>query len=147
MDCIIMWDVPNDLEIESFDVDHNAIFFQDEYGSPYLAEKDYILDCKKGCKMKCYHFSRGDFEMGMFDFGTGNRVETKTKNWMIFRNFINLSFSFMTFVIKENFDDGYNRSDFLFDVEGYDFIFNNDTIFTSDVNLITLNYEKLNFIL
>lgn len=71
-----------------------------------------------------------------------------TDNWLIFRNYINLSFSYMTFVIKDNFDEeGYVRDDFLFDIEGYDYIYNRQSIFTSDKNLITLNYDKLNFIL
>ena len=53
----------------------------------------------------------------------------------------------MTFVIKDNFDEGYVRSDFLFDIEGYNFVYNCETVFTDDYNLVTLNYEKLNFIL
>ena len=128
-------------------MDNNAIFFQDEFGNPYLAERDYIVMCEQGCKMKTYNFKITDFETPKFNFGTGNRVETTTHNWIIFRNFINLSFSFMTFVIKENFDEGYVRADFLFDIEGYDFIYNRESIFTSDNRLVTLNYEKLNFIL
>ena len=58
-------------------------------------------------------------------------MEDKTHNWVIFRNFINLSFSYMTFVIKDNFDRiGFYANDFLFDVEGYDYILNRNTMFT-----------------
>lgn len=103
--------------------------------------------CEKGCKLKSYHFRIEDFEMAKFDFSYGHRVETKTHNWMIMRNFINLSFSYLTFVIKDLFDDGYIRSDFLFDLEGYDFIYDRETIFTSDNELVTLDYEKLLYIL
>lgn len=53
----------------------------------------------------------------------------------------------MTFVIKENFDEGYLRDDFLFDIEGYDYIYNRQTIFTTDRNLITHNFDKLHYIL
>lgn len=50
---------------------------------------------------------------------------------MIFKNYINLSFSYMTFVIKENFDkNSYAMEDFLFDIEGYDYIINRNTMFT-----------------
>ena len=53
----------------------------------------------------------------------------------------------MTFVIKDLFDEGYLRSDFLFDLEGYDFIYNRETIFTSDEDLMSQNYDKLYYIL
>ena len=83
-----------------------------------------------------------------FSFMYGHRVDD-SHNWIIFRNYINLSFSYMTFVIKENFDDrGYVMDDFLFDVEGYDYILNHTTVFTeANGNLVTRHYEKLNFIL
>lgn len=58
-------------------------------------------------------------------------MEAESHNWMIFRNYINLSFSYMTFVIKENFEkNSFAMEDFLFDIEGYDFILNRNTIFT-----------------
>ena len=58
-------------------------------------------------------------------------MDTQTHNWMIFRNFISLSFSYMTFVIKENFDKkSYIIRDYAFDIEGYDYILNRNNIFT-----------------
>ena len=58
-----------------------------------------------------------------------------------------MSFSYMTFVIKDNFDRcGYIMDDFLFDVEGYDFVLFKNTIFTQE-HLITQQFEKLHFIL
>ena len=45
MDCIIIWDLDKDLEIESFDVQSDAMFFQDRWGNQYLAENDYIINC------------------------------------------------------------------------------------------------------
>lgn len=132
-DCIIMWDLINDLEIESFDVNGDALFFQDRLGNPYLAEKDYLINCRQGCKIKSYNFKISDFdtENCKFGFQYGCRVDDTSHNWVIFRNFINLSFSYMTFVIKENFDKlGYVLNDYLFDVEGYDYILNRNTMFT-----------------
>jgi hypothetical protein len=47
------------------------------------------------------------------------------------RNYASLSFSYMTFIIKRNFDKGgYLRKDFLFDQEGYDYILKRNTVFT-----------------
>ena len=46
MDCIIIWDLSKDIEIESFDVKKDAMFFQDRWGNQYLAENDYIINCE-----------------------------------------------------------------------------------------------------
>ena len=146
-DCIIVWDLDKNLEIQSFDCDSNALFFQDRFGEPYIAEKDYVINCMYGCKLKSYGFKMTDFTEPRFGFQYGHRVEDSSHNWMIFRNFISMSFSYMTFVIKDNFDKcGYVMDNFLFDVEGYDFVLYKNTIFTEG-NLVTQQFEKLNFIL
>lgn len=46
-----------------------------------------------------------------------------------------MSFSYMTFVIQENFQNkGYIQDDYLFDIEGYDFILNKKTnLFSGDL--------------
>ena len=59
---------------------------------------------ESGARAKCYNFDIKQVEVPLFDFGSGNRVEVKTHNWLILRNFINLGFSYMTFVIKDNFN-------------------------------------------
>ena len=54
----------------------------------------------------------------------------------------------MTFVIKEHFDkSGYVMTNYLFDVEGYDFILDKESLFTKDETLVTQDFEKLRFIL
>ena len=88
-----------------------------------------------------------DFEEPQFKFGNGYRVDDEMHNFILMRNFINLSFSYMTFVIKDNFDQGgYISNDFLFDSEGYDFVLGKNTLFTEG-NLVIQDYDKLNFIL
>ena len=63
------------------------------------------------------------------------------------RNYANLSFSYMTFIIKRNFDKGgYLRDDFIFDEEGYNYVLKRNTSFT-DGKLITEDFDKLNFVL
>lgn len=44
-DCIIVWDVEKDVEKESFDCDNDAMFIQDKLGNPYIAEKNYLVNC------------------------------------------------------------------------------------------------------
>ena len=131
MDCIIIWDLAKDIEIESFDVKKEAMFFQDRWGNQYLAEKDYIINCEQTCKLKSYKMDVKEFEEPQFKFGNGYRVDDEMHNFILMRNFINLSFSYMTFVIKDNFDQGgYISNDFLFDSEGYDFVLGKNTLFT-----------------
>ena len=68
-----------------------------------------------------------------FTFYFGYRIDQNTNNWVIFRNYINLSFSYMTFVIKDNFErNAYAMENYHFDIEGYDFVLNRQTIFTDD---------------
>ena len=148
-DCMIKWNLEKDLEITSFDIDQNALYFQDRVGNSFLAEKDYVINLEMGCKLKCYHFKISDFntENIKFKFMYGHRVDDINHNFVLFRNYINLSFSYMTFVIKDNFDKhGYIVDDFVFDPEGYDFVLNKNSTFTEG-NLATQHYEKLNFIL
>ena len=53
----------------------------------------------------------------------------------------------MTFVIKENFDqNSFSMTDYLFDIEGYDYVLNRNNIFTEG-NLVKQEFEKLKFIL
>ena len=90
-----------------------------------------------------------DFKMNNCTFKAeyGHRVEVQSHNFVIFRNLINLSFSYMTFVIKQNIDqNGIYQKDFQFDLQGVDYIIERQTIFTSG-NLVTQQYEKLLFIL
>ena len=80
-----------------------------------------------------------DFKMNNCTFKAeyGHRVEVQSHNFVIFRNLINLSFSYMTFVIKQNIDqNGIYQKDFQFDLQGVDYIIERQTIFTSG-NLVT----------
>ena len=46
MHCIIIWDLEKDVEIESFDVKYDSMFFQDRWGNQYLAEDEYVINCE-----------------------------------------------------------------------------------------------------
>ena len=85
------------------------------------------------------------FENCSFKPQYGHRVEVQSHNFVIFRNFINLSFSYMTFVIKEKFERSTSQNS-IFDLEGLNFIIERNTVFTSG-NLAQQQYEKLQFIL
>ena len=78
-----------------------------------------------------------DQENVSFSFQYGHRVQVNTHNFVIFRNYLNMSHSYMTFVIKDNFyERGYLSGEYFFDLEGYDYIINRKNIFF-DVELIS----------
>lgn len=54
LDFFILWDLWKDVEIDSFDINNNAIFMQDRLGNVYMAEDDYIINCEQQCKLKSY---------------------------------------------------------------------------------------------
>lgn len=92
-----------------------------------------------GCKIKSYNVKFSDYNWtnSKFNLLYGHRCESETRNWIIFRNVINLSFSYMTFVIKENFDkNSYAMKDYLFDIEGYDYVLNQNNIFSENNGLL-----------
>lgn len=68
-DCIIQWDLKKDLEVLSVDIAHDALFFQDEEGNAYLAEKDVLVILKTGARVKCYGLNVSEFSVPKFDFG------------------------------------------------------------------------------
>ena len=51
----------------------------------------------------------------------------------------------MTFVIKDNFDkNSYAMSDNEFDIEGYDYVLNNNTIFTENNGaILNQDFQKM----
>ena len=59
-------------------------------------------------------------------------MEVQSHNFVIIRNVINLSFSYMTFVIKNKFDlNAHYLQKTNFDLEGNNYIIERHSIFTS----------------
>lgn len=81
-----------------------------------------------------YNFKIKDFNLNncQFSIGQGHRMEVQSHNFVIIRNVINLSFSYMTFVIKNNFDlNAHYLQKTNFDLEGNNYIIERHSIFTS----------------
>ena len=83
-----------------------------------------------------------------FDYYKGHRVDEVNHNWILFNEYISLSFSFMTFVIRGRGQDQmtYLAEDYVFDQEEYDFIINRKTCFTCD-SFVGNDFEKLSYVL
>jgi len=68
-------------------------------------------------------------------------MDGKNHNWVCFRQFIALGFSYMSFVIKSHQEclDNLNEDDDEFDQDAYDYIFNKSTSFI-DGNFVKCNH-------
>jgi hypothetical protein len=83
-----------------------------------------------------------------FEYYKGHRVDDVNHNWILFNEYLSLSFSFMTFVIRGRSQSSSTHitDDYYFDQEEYDFIINKKTCFTCD-SFVGSDFEKLNFVL
>jgi len=83
-----------------------------------------------------------------FDYYKGHRFDNKNHIWILFNEYLSLSFSFMTLVIRDRSqsDLSYHDENFLFDPEQFTFIINRKNCFTCD-NFVGEDYEKLQFVL
>ena len=81
-------------------------------------------------------------------YATGHRFDSKNHEWVYMKDFLSLSFSYMTFVLKKKLDeeDWLSKPDISFDKEMYNYILKRQTSFTEDLKLM-LDHEKLASIL
>lgn len=79
----------------------------------------------------------------------GVRIDEETHNWVIFRNEINLGFSYMTFAIQEVFEEiNLSSESYLFDIEGFNWVLNRNTYFTNNDGLVMQqDFKKTDFML
>ena len=81
----------------------------------------------------CYQTKLSNFNWSNAKFKLlfGIRIDEKTHNWVIFRNEINLGFSYMTFCVQDTFERINLSSDkYMFDLEGFNYILNRNSYFT-----------------
>ena len=94
----------NDVELNSFDTGIDPRLFFDETGKTYYTEMDHVVFCDHGVTLSAYDVSkvnqskRNDL---YFQYYKGHRFDSRNHNWILFNEYISLSFSFMTFVIRD----------------------------------------------
>ena len=88
-----------------------------------------------------------------FSYDQGYRFDSENHNWLVLKEYISLSFSYMTFVIKEtleNMDNDDLESSPLFgrafDVEAYNYLLNRETCFMKG-DLVKKKYLELENVL
>lgn len=138
--CVITWDMIKGVEKNAFDTSNYGKIFFDSLGECYITEKDYVILCEQNVKLKSYDVSKINKQKDKLDiesrFGIykGHRVDYVNHNWMLFNEYLSLSFSFMTLVIRDRFqkEDTYEDENYIFDEEQYNFIINRRTCFSCD---------------
>ena len=86
----------------------------------------------------------------LFGYHYGNRFDYQGHSWLYLRDYISISYSYMTFVIKRKIhdeDNDFQQDDYQFDIEQYNYMVNCKTALTDDDNLIKENTELLDYIL
>mmetsp|Transcript_8198 Transcript_8198/g.12567 ORF Transcript_8198/g.12567 Transcript_8198/m.12567 type:complete len:339 (+) Transcript_8198:3974-4990(+) len=150
-DCVLVWDMLKDVEQTSFDLGNKSKVFFDAKGDTYITEGNEMIVCEQGVRLKSYDVfkvSKGNQENMYFDYYKGHRFDYKNHNWILFNEYLSLSFSFMTLVIRgrSQEEENYLDEDYIFDPEQFTFIINRKNCFTCD-NFVGEDYEKLNYVL
>lgn len=93
-------------------------------------------------------------ESGIFGISKGSRFDHKNLHWLLFDDYLSLSFSYMSFVIKRDLE--YNEGLVVgneFDLDAYNYLFNGRTSFidstftredTDEMPRVLKNFEQLN---
>jgi hypothetical protein len=76
----------------------------------------------------------------------GHRVDGKNHNWLVFDEYISLSFSYMSFVIKDKIEKEDPCLGKFFDPEPYNYIYNKSTSFI-DGDFVSNDHNQLNHVL
>jgi hypothetical protein len=83
----------------------------DKNGYPYIAQDKEVIFTNERTTIKAFDFQDfDDLESSNSNAELGNhkgyRVDGKNHNWLIFREYISLPFSYMSFVIKSKIEEG-----------------------------------------
>lgn len=107
----------------------------------------------QGVKLLCYDVKNinkksKNVKKKKFEIHQGYRFDSENHHWLFLSDYISLSYSYMTFVIKKKFDDDQDlqKIDYLFDKEQYNYIINKRTPFIDEDEYVK-EHEKLLFIL
>ena len=115
-----------------------------------ITDGDQVVLTDQNVCLKTFDVKKvNDSADNFFDYYKGHRMDQINHNWILFNEYISLSFSFMTLVIRDRQQKSesiFDEEDFMFDTEQYNFIINRYTCFTCD-NFVGNDYEKLSFIL
>ena len=102
-DCVITWDVIKNIELESFDLGLESKIFWDSAGKPYITEDEKVYLTEQGVPLLCYdveNINAEESKQPKFGYHYGHRFDGEEHSWLYLKEYIALSYSYMTFVIK-----------------------------------------------
>ena len=145
--CYLQWNMVGDHEEDSFERENYAKIIFDQQGLPYIASEAGITICEQGVLLKSYDVEnlQTTSKHLHFMFYKGHRFDHKNHNWILFSEYLSLSFSFMSLVIRGKNQNEENVED-QFDLTQYNFNINRMTFLTCD-NFVCQNHDKLEVIL
>ena len=103
-DCVITWDLQKNIELESFDLGLEGKIFWDYNGKCYITEGEKVYLTEQGVALLCYNVENinqeGAVKPKFAGYHYGHRFDGDEHSWLYLNEFIALSYSYMTFVIK-----------------------------------------------
>jgi hypothetical protein len=156
---VLAWSMENDLEISAFEVDKDHQIIWDHQGRFVILTEEQITLPIQNCSLRCFHetsFNTLDKTVlnNELNYQNGYRFDSANHNWILMREYLCLSFSYMTFVIQNKFENlEVNMSNVstepmlnkAFDIEAFTYILNKKSCFGG--NLVTKNLFKLQSVL
>lgn len=106
-----------------------------------------MLVTEQNVILKSYDFDTPVQTMGSkFTLKRGVRMNAHDQNWILFTDYMSLSFSFMTFVIKDSLTDQNLPRNGNLDIEAYNYNINRKTFLTCN-NFVAMYSNSLKKIL
>ena len=107
---VLSWNIEMNNENEAYDVDNDHSIIFDQKGNINILTKEKLIMSEKLCGFNCYQvdnfITRNITKVNnQIDYSKGVRFDGHNNNWLILREYISLSFSYMTFVIKEKLEE------------------------------------------
>ena len=102
----------------------------------YIADYEgRIIFTEQNVIMKCYDVPKAVQISGWnFNLKRGERMDIRNHNWILFKDCVSLSFSFMTLVMKDHHEENLPVAPLssLVDAEAYNYQMNKQTFLTCD---------------
>ena len=143
---MVLWDIKLNCEITCFESSPKSKIIYDHMGSSYVLDNDIVLVSDQCVKLKSFDFQLDEKTESQlaFPINRGCHFDHENHNFLLINDFISLSFSFMTLVIRDklqmmNKDEGMQQK---MDNEMFRFNINKRSFLTCD-NFVNLQYEKL----
>lgn len=117
-DSVIIWDYVKDNEFRNFDVPKDYEILWDSNGEAYILQQDKLTMTKLNCSLHCYdeiesvkQLLRRNFNFPLVNSSKGHCFDGLNHNWYVLQQYLSLSFSYMTFAIKERIELEEDESD------------------------------------